>query len=411
MLASLYRSREQKSGSMESVLREFLGGGSHSKAGVPINWKTALECVTVLACVRVIVEGIAQVPWKLYRALPDGTRGPATDHGLYDLLHRKPNAWQTSFEFREQIGLHLCLARNAYVFKNIVRGRIVELLPLRPDQVRPRQDPDTREIVYDYAPDKGPRQTIPAANIWHLRGLSWDGLEGIDGVRLAREAIGLAVATEDHASRMFSNGARVSGVLTTDAVLKDDQVKTLRQSWNDTYAGLNNAGKTAILWGGLKFSPVALQADQAQMIETRRFQVEQICAAYRVLPIMVGYTDKTSTYASAEQMFLAHVVHTLGPWYERIDQSADVNLLTDADRRAGYYSHFIVAGLLRGAHKDRAEYYAKALGAGGSPAWMTQDEVRGLEELNPKGGDADRLPVPTNTGTQTNSTSSDNANR
>lgn len=401
MLASLYRSREQKSGSMEAILRDFLGGGSHSKAGVPINWKTALECVTVLACVRVIVEGIAQVPWKLYRERPNGGRDAASDHELYDLLHRKPNRWQTSFEFREQIALHLALARNAYVFVNRVRGRVVELLPLEPRDVRPQQDGKTREITYEVTLKDGTRQTIPAAQIWHLRGMSWDGIEGLDGVRLAREAIGLAVATENHSSATFANGARLSGILSTDSVLKDDQVKALRASWQETYAGLANSGKTAILYGGLKFSPIAMQSNDAQMIETRRFQVEQICSAFRVLPIMVGYTDKTSTYASAEQMFLAHVVHTLGPWYERIEQSADVNLLTDQERRDGYYSKFIVAGLLRGAHKDRAEYYAKALGAGGAPAWMAQDEVRALEELNPMGGDAAQLPVATNVGTNT----------
>jgi HK97 family phage portal protein len=130
----------------------------------------------------------------------------------------------------------------------------------------------------------------------------------------------------------------------------------------------------------------------AQHLETRKFQIEEVCRFFDVMPIMVGYSDKATTYASAEQMFLAHVVHTLSPWYARIEQSADVNLLTEKERASGLYFKFVPAGLLRGAAKDRSEYFAKALGAGGGPAWMTQDEVRALEELNPFGGEASRLP-------------------
>ena len=135
-----------------------------------------------------------------------------------------------------------------------------------------------------------------------------------------------------------------------------------------------------------------------QYIETRKFQVEEICRAFGVMPIMVGYSDKTATYASAEQMFIAHVVHTMGPWYVRIENSANMNLLSKSDRASGLYVKFIVNGLMRGAAKDRAEFYSKALGAGGGPAWLTQDEVRELEEYNPMGGNAGILREPSNVG-------------
>ena len=216
-----------------------------------------------------------------------------------------------------------------------------------------------------------------------MRGPSWNTWKGLDGVKLAREAIGLALATEEHGARMFSNGARVGGVLSTDGNLKEDQVKELRDSWEKVQGGTSNAYKTAILWGGLKWDPIATTNEQSQMLEMRRFQVEEICRSFRVMPIMAGFSDKAATYASAEQMFLAHVVHTMGPWYQRVEQSAENNLFTEKELADGYYVKFITNALLRGASKDRAEYFAKALGSGGSPGWMTPNEVRALEEMNP----------------------------
>lgn len=388
--------QERKSGSTPEEIRallEAMQGGS-AKSGATVNWKTALEVTTALACARVIAEGLAQVPFKLFRETANGGREPAKGHPAYTLMARRPNEWQTSYEFREMIALHLVFAGSAYIWKNRSRGRIVELLPYQPHQVTVKRD--GWAIGYEVATDNGQRIQIPAQDMWHIRGPSWDGVVGLESVRLAREALGLALAAEEHSARSFSNGASVGGVLTTERDLKEDQRKELRESWEKSYGGLANAFKTAILWGGLKWMPRAQQNDQAQLIEQRRFQVEEICRAFRVMPIMVGYSDKTATYASSEQMFLAHAVHTLGPWYARLEQSADANLLTEQEIEDGYYFNFVANGLMRGAHKDRAEYFAKALGAGGSPAWMTQDEVRALEELNPMGGTADRLPIATN---------------
>lgn len=386
--------QEKKSGDTWTTFREFFAQ-QNSKSGVAVNWRTAAQVSTAFACARVIAEGLAQVPFRLYRDLPGGGKEAVKDHALA-ALWRRPNAWQTSFEFREMLGLHLVFAGNAYVWKNRVRGAVVELLPYSPNQVTVVKD--GWELSYRLTTSDGKQITVAADDIWHLRGPSWDAIVGLDAVKLAREAIGLALATEEHSSRMFSNGARVGGVLSTDSSLKQDQVAELRKSWEQTQGGVINAFKTAILWGGLKWSPMAMSGVDAQHIEQRRFQVEEICRHLRVMPIMIGHSDKTATYASAEQMFLAHVVHTLGPWYARIEQSADAALLSDDDRDAGYYHKFLPQALMRGAHKDRAEYFAKALGSGGSPAWMTQDEVRELDELNPLGGTAAALPIATNVG-------------
>lgn len=385
----------KSSGSSSAEIRELLSAmqGGASASGANVTWQTALRVTTALACARVIAEGIAQVPFKLFRETPGGGKDTASNHPLQALL-QKPNAWQTSYEFRETIAMHMVMAGSAYVWINRARGQIVELLPYRPEQVTVKKD--GWDVQYEINTDDGKRVVIPTEDMWHLRGPSWDAVIGLDAVRLAREALGLALTTEEHGARMFKNGARVGGILTTDKDLREDQRKALRESFEAMHAGTANAYKTGVMWGGLKWQQTAMQSDHAQLIEQRRFQVEEICRAFRVMPIMVGYSDKTATYASAEQMFLAHIVHTLGPWYARIEQSADAMLLTDDDRDAGLYFKFMPQGLMRGAHKDRAEYFKAALGAGGSPAWMTPDEVRALDELNPLGGDAAKLPVATN---------------
>lgn len=382
--------------SSAGLARELLLQAS-AKSGIPVSWRTALQASTALGCARVIAEGIAQVPFKLFKLRAGGGMDAAVEHGLYDLIYLQPNEWQTSFEFREQIGLHLAFMTNAYVYKvRGLRGEIIELLPFEPNCVTVKRGAGMARSYLISTKDG--QIEVPSKDMWHLRGLSWDGVQGLPGVKLAKEAIGLSLALEEHAARMFGNGAKPGGILTTDSKLDKDQTQLLRESWQEMQGGNANAYKTAILSGGLSFQSLAMTGVDAQHLENRRFEVEEVCRFFRVLPIMVMQADKASTYASSENMFIAHVVHTLMPWYTRLEQSADVNLLTKDDRRQGYYTKFMAQALMRGASKDRAEYFAKALGSGGSPAWMTQDEVRALEEMNPMGGSAAALPIPTNVG-------------
>lgn len=380
------RKSEAVDGPMD-LLRGFLALAS-SKSGVPVTHKTALEAVTAFACARVISEGLAQVPFRIMRK-SGRDRLPAEDHPNYDLLAVQPNDWMTSFELRELIGLHLAFAGRAYIVKVRGRGgRIAELLPYEPAMVRVKRE--GWALRYWVRLDSGGEQEIPAADMWHLRGPSWSGWEGLDGVKLAAEAIGLALATEEHGARLFANGAQPGGLLSSDATLNAEQRTALKESWQATQGGLRNAHKTAVLWGGMRWQPMVQQNDQAQYLETRRLQVEEVCRAFRVLPIMVGHADKAATYASAEQMFLAHQIHTLGPWYARIEASAALNLLTRDDRAAGHYCKFFQNAMLRGAMKDRAEYYAKMYGIGA----LNPNEIREYEDENPyAGGDSYRVPL------------------
>ena len=381
-----------------AVWQEILRRGTQSKSGNTVNLEAALKVSVVFAGARKIAQGCSQVPFKLFQSVETGGIAktiPARDHRLYDLLTVKPNGWTTSYEFRETLVLHAVFG-NAYVFINRgFGGKILELIILNPARVTKIQNEDY-SIVYEIEAKNGAKQVFPAESIWHVRGPSWDGLGGLELLTLAREALGLSIATEETHARLHEKGIKASGTYSVEGTLDGKQYAALKDWITKEFAGAENSGAPMILDRGAKWLQQSISGVDSQHLETRRHQIEEACRFIDIMPIMIGHSDKTATFASAEQFFLAHVVHTLSPWYARIEQSADANLLTEKERKAGYYFKFMAAGLLRGSHKDRSEYYAKALGSGGSPAWMTADEVRELEELNPFGGAASLLPVTTN---------------
>ena len=377
--------------SYPDVLRRLLGQGRKSKSGAVVTKDTALQVGTVFACVRAIAEGVAQVPFSVMRETTStvsvhSQRLPAKDHDLYDLLHRKPNDWQTSFEFRETLVMHLALTGSAFVFINRARGKVAELIILDPGRVTVEQNADW-SLSYKVSAKNGAPQPFAAETIWHLRGPSWSGVNGLDVMRLAREAIGLSLATEETHASLHMRGVQPSGMYSVDGVLNKEQYKVLKDWIDENNAGAKNVGNIMLLDRNAKFVPNAINGVDAQHLETRRYQVEEVCRFFRVMPIMVGYSDKAATYASAEQMFLSHVVHTLMPWYERIQQSAEVNLLTKEDRAAGYYIKLHEAGLLRGAMKDTSEYLYRLTTAG----VMERNEARAKLDLNPLAGLDDPL--------------------
>lgn len=354
-----------------------------SKSGQSVTVANALKVATVLACVRVISEGVAQVPFKLLRR--DGrNKMEAYDHPLWDILHRKPNDVTTSFGFRETLVIHAALTGNGYAFiSRGTGGRVLELINIEPGAVRVELS-DTMGVRprYFITGRAGGSLEFPAETILHIQGPSWNGIAGMDAIRQAREAIGLAIATEEAHGRLHSNGARPGGLLSVEGALQDEQYKKLRKWIEDNYQGGENAYRTMIMDRSAKFVPMAMSGVDTQHLETRRFQIEEICRVFRVMPIMVCSNDKASTYAGAEQNFLAHVVHTLGPWFERIEQAIDCQLLTDAERRAGYYTKLEERGLLRGALKDTAEYLYKLAGLG----LITRNEGREMLDMNPIDG-------------------------
>lgn len=373
-----------------------LFGGAPVKSGVAVNVQTALQVTTVLGCVRRIAEAL-MVPCKVYRKDPaTNIRAEAREHELFDILADEPNSIQSGLEYRETLALHLALTFNHYSYVSRVNGKIDELIPIEPHRVVPKLGTDYR-MSYRVQLLDGTYETFSADEIWHIRGPSWDGAIGMDAIKLLRESIGLAIATEETHARLHSNGAQPGGILTTDKKLDKEARDRLKETFAQGYAGVANKFRTLVLDSGLTWQSMAPTGVDLQHIELRQLQVEQICTGFGVMPIMIGYSgDKAPTFASAEQMFLAHLVHTVRPWQGRVANSAKRWLFTKEERRQGFYIRFVDADFLSPDMKSKAEYNKIALGGGGNPGWRTPDEVRGDDEDGPKPG-GDRLYVPLNT--------------
>lgn len=363
-----------------AVLAEKYGLGSS---------REALSVSAVFACVRVIAETIASIPLMVYERLPDGGKRIAADHPLYHLLHDSPNPLQTRFEFVELICAHLCLRGNAYV--HVLRGgdgEIAALVPLNPDAMRVEVDGtmDDPQISYYYRRRDGGEVLLAQEEMWHLRGISSDGIVGMSPVKVASETIRLALEAQTHGLRYFRNGAQTTGIASYPGRLRPDKKRELRD-WLQQSIGGENKFRLILLEEGLTYQPVTLSNEDAQYLQTRQFQVEEIARIFRVPCVMIGHADKTATYASAEQFFLAFAQHTIRPWCSRIEQSAYVSLF---ERDPRYFPEFRIDALMRGDTKSRYDAYASAL----QNKWMTRNEVRALENLNPvQGGDVFENPA------------------
>jgi HK97 family phage portal protein len=363
-----------------------LFGGRTSSTGIVITPLMALQAMAFLCGTRVLAEGIAQMPLKLYQSSDDGrSKEPAREHPLYKILTLRPNSWQSSFSFRETLMFHSVLGGNGYAFINRLRSGIVELLPLLPSWVAIK---NTKGFDFEYElrlPNQDV-QTLSKDKIFHLRGPSWDSVSGLDAVKLAAEVIGYSLQAEKNASTLAKRGGRPPGVLSSEQNIGPEQVERIKKAWNDAFSG-ENANNTAVLDAGYKWMAMAQTGIEQQAMEMRRFAIEDAGRALRVFPIMMMQADKASTFASAEQFFLAHVIHSLGPWITRWEQSIDGQLLTDAEQDSGLFSKFSVQSLLRGDHTSRANFYK----AGILDGWMTRNEARSLEDLNPLDGLDDPL--------------------
>lgn len=386
----------RKSSGVDQGLLAWLDvfGRTESKAGQAVTVTTAMQCAAWFCAARVIAEGLAQPPCRVVQEDEDGTIRIARDHSLYWLLHRKPNDWQTSFEFREQLGLHLVFCGQAFVFINRrADGTILELLPFEPGQVTITRHRD-KSITYRLMMEDGQSVVLTPYNMWHLKGPSWNGWSGLHAVKLARNVIGLGLAAEEFGSELFANGARPSGYLKAEGSeqLNPEDVDKIRSEWAETHTGSGNRHKTAVL-AGLAWQAISSTAEEAQFLETRKFQVVEICRMTRVLPIMVMHQEGSAAYASVEQMFLAHVTHTLGPWWERFVQSAEVALFTPRELEQGYTVKLYEQKMIRGTAKDRAETNAimKQNGVISANNWRRDEDLSRSDDP-----DADRLIPATN---------------
>ena len=390
-LASGLRRRELKATDAGNLSWAALFGQQNSRAGVSVNVDSALKVSTVFACLRVLADGIAQVPLKVYREKADGSKELAKDHPVYRLLARRPNEWMTSFEFRQVMMFHAVLLGNGCAYIGRIRGVPRELIPLVPGSYTIEQAKDYT-LTYRLTGLNGQTTVLPREEVFHLRGPSWTGVAGLDALQVAREAVGLAIATEETHAALHANGTQPGGVLSVKGSLDDAARARLKESWAQYQGGLANRFKTAVLDMESTWTPLGMKGVDAEHLDTRRFQIEEICRDLKVFPQMVGYADKTATFASAEAFFLAHVIHTLNPWIENWEQSLARDLFPDED---DILAKFSMQGLLRGDNTARATFYASGITNG----WLTRNEARRLEDLNPIEGLGDPL-LPLNMSTQ-----------
>lgn len=359
-----------------TFFQEWFGTSSSGKV---VTADKVIQLAAAWACVRLISESVSTLPLKLYKRMPDGSRGTATDHPLYPVLCRSPNSEMTPSRFMLMLVASICLRGNAFIEKRMIGNRVVSLIPLLPQNMVVKRL-DSGQLEYTYT-ENGNKRVVPVKTMMHIRGFGLDGMCGLMPMNTGRDVFGSAMAIEESAAKVFENGMQNSGFLSSKAALKDNQREALRKSIS-AFTGSKNAGKVMVLEADLTYQSVTMNPEDAQMLESRAFSIEEICRWFRVPPFMVGHMTKQSSWASSvEGMNLLFLSNTLRPLLVNIEQEI-VRCLLAGDE--DYFAEFSVEGLLRADSAGRSAYYTTALQNG----WMNRNDVRRLENLPPiPGGD------------------------
>jgi HK97 family phage portal protein len=380
ILQGIFKARDKPKDSLSGSRYSFFFGGT--TAGKPVNEHTAMQMTAVYSCVRILAETLAGLPLHVYKYNDSGGKEKYLKHPLYKLLHDEPNPEMTSFTFRETLMSHLLLWGNAYaqIIRN-ARGEVIALYPLMPNKMTVDRDKNGR-LFYLYqrsiedAPTLGKDSLVylDPSDVLHIPGLGFDGLVGYSPIAMAKNAIGLAMATEEYGAKFFANGAAPGGVLEHPGTIKDPQ--KVKDSWNAAYQGSTNSHRVAVLEEGMKYQQIGIPPEQAQFLETRKFQINEIARIFRVPPHMLADLEKSS-FSNIEQQSLEFVKYTLDPWVVRWEQNMFRSLLT-ASEKSTVFIKFNVDGLLRGDYVSRMSGYATARQNG----WMSANDIRELENLD-----------------------------
>lgn len=379
LFSFLFKARDKPQNRTAGSAYTFYMGGSTS--GKQVTERSAMQMTAVYSCVRILSEAVAGLPLHLYRYKDGGGKEKAIDHPLYRLLHDEPNPEMSSFVFRETLMTHLLLWGNAYA--QIIRngkGEIMALYPLMPNKMRVDRD-EHGKLYYEYSHSSDEAGTMKNTtvrltpyDVLHIPGLGFDGLVGYSPIAMAKNAIGMAIACEEYGAKFFANGAAPSGVLEHPGVIKDPQ--KVREAWQSQFGGSANSNKVAVLEEGMKYTPISISPEQAQFLETRKFQINEIARIFRIPPHMVGDLEKSS-FSNIEQQSLEFVKYTLDPWVIRWEQSLSRILFTDEEKKTLFFK-FSVEGLLRGDYQSRMNGYATARQNG----WMSANDIRELENMD-----------------------------
>ena len=379
LMHKLFKSRDKPTNSTAGGAYRFLFGGSTS--GKSVTERSSMQMTAVYSCVRILAEAVAGLPLHLYKYNESGGKERAAENQLYFLLHDEPNPEMTSFVFRETLMTHLLLWGNAYA--QLIRngkGEVIALYPLMPNRMTVDRDNKGR-LYYQYWRGKDEAKLsrdniviLQPSDVLHIPGLGFDGLVGYSPIAMAKNAVGMAIACEEYGAKFFANGATPGGILAHPGIVKDPA--RVRESWNAVYQGSGNAHRIAVLEEGMKYTPIGISPEQAQFLETRKFQINEIARIFRVPPHMVGDLEKSS-FSNIEQQSLEFVKYTLEPWLVRWEQAMVRSLLSKTEKEQ-YFIKFNVDGLLRGDYESRMNGYA----IGRQNGWLSANDIRELEDMN-----------------------------
>lgn len=371
------------SGDPPGMWTNWIGGPS--KTGVNVNEQTAMKFTAVFACVRVLSETLASMPIILYRDRKIGDKSSgkdrAVDHPLYDLLKTAPNDEMPSMILKETMMGHICSSGNCYAqIRRNRRGEVLDLNILPWTSTEPVRNFESQKIEYQ-TNDRGKPITLPADEVFHIPGLGFDGIKGYSPIRMAMEAVGLGLAAEEFGARFFSNGANAGGVVEYEGKMGEGAKEQFRKSFMEKYGGLGKSNSVLFLENGSKYTKVAIPNNEAQFLETRRFQKEEIASIYRV-PLHLIQDLQKSTNNNIEHQSLEFLMYTMLPWFTRWEQYINFKLLRREERQQGYFAEFLINALLRGDTQARAEMLHKMRQDG----VINADEWRELENMNPQEG-------------------------
>lgn len=362
-------------------LEEWFAGGTATTAGVTVSETTALNLSSVFACAYALSSDVAKLSLLVYRRLPQGGKTRAADHPVYRLLHSQPNPEMSAMDFRQVMTLYLVLWGNAYAEIQIDRrGRPWALWPLLPWEVQPARSAD-RQLWYEVREATGAPRMVEASRMLHVRGLSLDGIVGCSVVRMARETIGLGMAAEQYGASFFGNGAMPGGVLEHPGRLSPGAKDKIAESWNKIHQGASAAKRVAVLEEGMKYNAVSIPPEDAQFLQTREFQVEEVCRWFRMPPSKIGQLRRAQGWSTLEVTNTDYLIDTLMPWLLRWEQWCNVRLFSPAEQPE-YFAEHLVESILRADSQTRSQANAVAVQWG----WLTRNEVREMENRNPLPG-------------------------
>ncbi len=374
--------RAASPGPLDDFWYQPLGASSPTWAGTRVGADTAMTIDAVWACVSLLSQTMASLPLPIYERVADDRRRRATEHPLYGLLNRTPNRVQTAMDFRQFLAVSVLLRGGGYArIEADPAGEPVALWPIHPDRVTVQTTGGQRALRYEVVTG-GTTEILSDSEVFHLRGLSLDGVRGVSVIEAARQTLGLTLATEEHGARWFGNGARPGGILSPKTALGKDELDRLKAAWQQAFQGVGNAHRIAALPMDVSYQAIGLTNEDSQFLETREHQVRSIARWFGVPAHMIGETTKETSWGSGiEQMAIAFVVYGLRSWLVRWEQAIGRDLISDPDR---FYAEHVVDGLLRGDFQTR-QLGLQTMRQNGV---ISANEWRRFENWEPIDGDA-----------------------